>query len=322
MTTRNVSPEAIYLMTKIIFFGNERLVSGLPKTDAPILTGLIEHGYEVVAVVSHFSDTQSRNNRELEVAAIAKEHNIPLFIPHKPSEIIDELRALKADVAVLAAYGRIVSQAIIDLFPLGIINIHPSLLPRYRGPTPIESAILNGDNETGVSIMQLSAGMDEGPVYAQRKITLDGTESKFELYSRIVETTNALFFETFSHILDGSIKATPQVDEGVSYSHLIRKQDGVIDWNAPATIIDRHIRAYEGWPQSRTTIHGLDVIITKAHVTPGKSQPGAITLKDGRELLIGTADNLIAIDSIKPLGKKEMPIAAFLAGYKSHLATN
>lgn len=319
---RNASPEAIYLMTKVIFFGNERLVSGLPKTDAPILTGLIKNGYDVVAVVSHFSDTQSRNNRELEVAAIAKEHNIPLFIPHKPSEIIDELRAFKADVAVLAAYGRIVSQAIIDLFPLGIINIHPSLLPRYRGPTPIESAILNGDDETGVSIMQLSAGMDEGPVYAQSKIPLNGTESKFELYSRIVEVTNTLFFDTFTHIIDSSIQATPQADEGISYSHLIHKQDGVIDWSAPAVTIDRQIRAYEGWPQSRTTINSLDVIITKAHVTTGDSRPGTIVVKDGRELLIGTGKDLISIDSIKPLGKKEMPIAAFLAGYKSHLVTN
>lgn len=309
-------------MTKVIFFGNERLVSGLPKTDAPILTGLIKNGYEVVAVVSHFSDTQSRNNRELEVATIAKEHNIPLFIPHKPSEIIDELRAFKADVAVLAAYGRIVSQAIIDLFPLGIINIHPSLLPQYRGPTPIESAILNGDSETGVSIMQLSAGMDEGPVYAQRKISLEGTESKFELYTRVVDMTSSLFFDTFSRIIDHSITATPQSNEGISYSKLIHKQDGIIDWNLPAVTIDRQIRAYEGWPQSRTTLNGLDIIITKAHVASGDHQPGTILLKENRELLIGTARDLISIDSIKPLGKKEMPISAFLAGYKSHLVTN
>lgn len=306
-------------MTKVVYFGNERLVSGLQKTDAPILNGLIERGYDVVAVISHFSDSQSRNNRELEVASIAKAHNIPLFTPHKPSEIIRELQSFQADVAVLASYGRIISQDIINLFPLGIVNVHPSLLPQYRGPTPIESAILNGDSETGVSVIQLSAGMDEGPVYSQQKITLTGSETKFELYHRIVEIANPLFFDTLSQIIDKTIQPVVQADFGVSYSKLIQKIDGEVNWNNSAELIDRQIRAYEGWPQSRATIHGIDVIITRAHVKAGHGEPGIVTITDNNELLVGTNNDLIAIDMIKPAGKKEMPISAFLAGYKSHL---
>lgn len=306
-------------MTKVVYFGNERLVSGLQTTDAPVLRGLIERGYDVVAVVSHFSESQSRNNRVLEVGEIAKQHNIPLLMPAKPSEILDELRSLQADVAVLASYGRIVSQEIIDVFPKGIINIHPSLLPQYRGPTPIESAILDGAKKTGVSIMKLSAGMDEGPVYTQQSFDLLGNETKFNLYHRVVELTNSLFFDIFPKIIEGTIDPQPQSQENVSYSKLIQKKDGNINWNSTAIDIERQIRAYQGWPQSRTTIGGIDVIITKAHVVSGSAEPGTFSLVDNT-LVVGTAQDQIAIDTLKPSGKKEMPIEAFLAGYKSRLS--
>jgi methionyl-tRNA formyltransferase len=156
----------------LVFFGNERLLTGLASTDAPILSGLIDQGYNVAAVVAHYNESKSRDKRPLEVAAIAEEHDIPVLLPDGPADIYDQLAAFHADAAVLVAYGRIVPQNIIDLFPLGIINIHPSLLPKYRGSTPIESAILNGDTTTGVSIMSLSAKMDAGPVYDLVEIPL------------------------------------------------------------------------------------------------------------------------------------------------------
>lgn len=305
-------------MTKVIFFGNERLVSGLEKADTPILRGLIERGYDVVAIVSHHSDSQSRNKRELEVAEIAKEHDIPLFTPNKPSEIIEELRGFNAEIAVLAAYGRIISQTIIDIFPKGIINIHPSLLPKYRGPTPIESAILNGDRVTGVSIMQLTAGMDEGPVYIQQEIDINGDETKFDLYQKIIDITPKLFFDTFSQIVKGALGPKPQSDTDVVYCNLISKIDGNVTWSKTADQIEREVRTYLGWPQSRTQINGVDVIITKAHVAEGHAKPGEIII-DGNTLAVGTQSGLLTIDCIKPLGKKEMPVQAFLSGYKSKL---
>jgi len=305
---------------RIVFFGNERLVTGLDKTNAPILRGLIAKGYNVVAVVSHHSTSSSRNQRELEVAEIAKEHGIPVFLPNKPSEIIDELKALNADVAVLAAYGRIISQQIIDIFPLGIVNIHPSLLPLYRGPTPIESPILNGDTTTGVSIMKLTAGMDEGPVYAQRELTVSKGEQKFELYERITEVSTELFFDSFPEILHGSLLPTPQDSSKATYCQLIQKSDGIIDWTKPALQLEREIRAYVGWPQSRTTLGQLDVVIPSASVitletpaTPGK------LIAEKKRLFVGTGKEWLEITSVKPLGKKEMPVGAFLAGYRSQL---
>ncbi len=296
---------------KIVYFGNERLISGLDKTDAPILQGLIARGYDVVAVVSHHSLSNSRNQRELEVAEIAKEHGIPVLLPARPSDIIDELRTFGADVAVLAAYGRIISQQVIDLFPFGIVNIHPSLLPQYRGPT-----------QTGVSIMQLSAGMDEGPVYAQRSLAVADTVKKFDLYAQIVGLSTALFFDVFPSILDGSLQPTPQNGSDATYSQLIQKSDGTIDWNKGAQRIEREIRAYQGWPQSRTTLGKVEVIVTAATVVQHESDltPGEVKLNEtATSLCVGTSDGDIQIDAVKPLGKKEMPIQAFLAGYKSQI---
>lgn len=311
-------------MTKIIYFGNERLVSGLSHTNAPILRGLIERGHDIAAVVSHHAGSTSRNQRDLEVAKIAEEHGIPIFLPNSPSEIMDELRALDADIAVLAAYGRIISQQVIDIFPMGIVNIHPSLLPKYRGPTPIESAILNGDQETGVSIMQLTAGMDEGPIYAQRTVQIEGNEEKFHLYSEIVSVSSQLFFEVFPQIVDETLKPTPQDDTNATYSMLIQKSDGVIDWSKPAEQIEREIRAYAGWPQSRTRLGDIDVIVLDSTVIPTDidTTPGKIEIlydENAKTLRVQTARGTLEINRVKPLGKKEMPITAFLTGYRSRL---
>lgn len=301
---------------RIIFFGNERLVSGLDSTDAPILRGLIERGYTVVAVISHHSSSRSRNQRPLEVAAIAQQHNIPLFLPNKPSEVTQEIRALRPDIAVLVAYGRIISQSIIDLFPLGIVNIHPSLLPKYRGPTPIESAILHGDQQTGVSIMQLSAGMDDGPVYTQKAIDIN-TDTKIQLYQKIVAISTDLFFAVFPSILNNSLTPQKQDDKNATYSKLINKKDGQIDWRKPADQIEREIRAYAHWPQSKTQLAGIDVVITEAAIDMTTLPIGAIQAHK-KQLLIGTATTAISVKTIKPAGKKEMPVQAFLSGYANH----
>lgn len=306
----------------IVFFGNERLVSGLEYTDTPVLKGLVERGYNIAAVVSHHTESRSRKVRELEVAQIAEQHDIPVYLPEKPTDIADTLKALKPDAAVLVAYGKIIPQSIIDIFPLGIINIHPSLLPLYRGPTPIESAILHGDSKTGVSIMQLSAGMDDGPVYVQQSIGLRGDESKLELYEAVSKISADLLFKTLPNILDTSLQPIPQDHTQASYSQLLKKSDSVIDWHKPAIIIEREIRAYLDWPGSRTQLGSLDAVITSAHSdTQSDLSPGELSYPDRHTLRIGTAGGSLYIDTLKPLGKKEMPIQAFLAGYKSKLSS-
>lgn len=291
---------------RIIYFGNERLVSGLKHTDAPILRGLIEKGYDVAAVVSHHSDSQSRNHRSLEVADIAAEHNIPVLLPNKPSDIIDDLKKFNASAAILAAYGRIISQEVIDLFPRGIINLHPSLLPQYRGPTPIETAILHGDERTGVSIMQLSAGMDEGPVYAQASIDLTGTETKFDAYSILSAKGHELLFQILPDILSGALLPQPQLGRP-SYSHLLHKDDGKLDLTTlTAAEAERCVRAYLGYPKTKLVVLNQPIIVISAHVASEQKTPLDLQCRDGAFLSI---DELIA-----PSGRT-MSAPAFLNGY-------
>jgi methionyl-tRNA formyltransferase len=295
---------------RIVFFGNERLVSGLSHTDAPVLKGLLKEEYDVAAIVSHHTESRSRSARPLEVANIAKEHDIPLFLPAKPMEIYDTLVGLQADAAVLVAYGRIIPQKIIDIFPKGIINVHPSLLPKYRGPTPIETPIAQNDTETGVSIMQLTSGMDEGPVYAQETITLTSHDTKFSVYESLVAKSTELLLQALPRILDGSLQPKDQDDEKATYSQLLTKKDAFINPSVlTATQADAHVRAYLGFPGTRLTVGSVEVILTKTHVSDLATDL-SMECVDGK---------FLAIDILKPLGKKEMPVEAFLAGYKSRL---
>jgi methionyl-tRNA formyltransferase len=291
----------------IVFFGNERLVSGLKSTSTPILRMLINDGYKIAAVVSHHSDGQSRNNRILEVAELAATHNIPVLTPDRPRDIYDQLVAYHADAAVLVAYGRIIPQDVIDIFPGGIINIHPSLLPIYRGPTPIESAISNGDSQTGVSIMQLTAGMDEGPVYTQRTVSLLGNESKFDLYDVLVNESASALHDTLPLILDGSLAPTEQESSHATYSKLLTNQDSILSPDVLTAVqAERKVRAHLVFPKTKMTIMGHDIIITQSHVSDTKNTPLDIECHDGAFLCI---DELIA-----PSGKT-MSASAFINGY-------
>ena len=302
---------------RLVFFGNERLATGVTSS-VETLKRLIANGYEVVAVVTNYEVGVSRKSRELEIEQVALQYDIPLLMPSKPIEIIDQLREYGAVAGVLVAYGRIIPQSVIDVFPRGIINIHPSLLPLHRGPTPIESAILEGSRKTGVCIMQLAKEMDAGPVYGYSELSLSGNELKQELADVLLELGSRTLLELLPGIITGEVVGQPQSGHP-SYDSLITKTDGMIDWNKSAVQIEREVRAYSGWPGSRTTLANKEVAITKAHVVAGTGNPGDIEATK-KELLITTADQRLAIDTLKPSGKTEMSIEAFLAGHHRLLA--
>jgi methionyl-tRNA formyltransferase len=322
----------------IVFFGNERLATGV-TTVAPTLRKLIAAGYNVVAVVSHNSDTRSRSARQLEIAGVATEHNIPVLLPEKPALVIEQIRAMQPDIGVLVAYGKIVPSSVMDVFPHGIINIHPSLLPLHRGPIPIESVILQGAAETGVSIMQLAVAMDAGPVYGQVRADLQGDETKQALATQLLEAGGNHLLQILPSIVDGSLAPTPQNEATATYDALIQKADGLLDFNKPAARLEREIRAYLDWPGSRTSIGDKDVIITAAHVlvlddsdnvaadatnvaetadsTTDATDADAISgslWRSGKQLGFYTSDGVLVIDRLKPAGKSDMTAEAFLAG--------
>jgi methionyl-tRNA formyltransferase len=292
---------------RIIFFGNERLVSGLESSDTPVLRALIDAGYEICAVVANDSGTKSRKQKTLEVAELAKANNIPVHLPARPMDIYDELATYRADAGVLVAYGRIVPQKLIDLFEYGIINIHPSLLPKYRGPSPIESAIANGDESTGVSIMALTAKMDAGPVYHQVEFNLPTYETAPHLSQKLGGLAATELIAALPRIFSGELTPQPQDESRATYCQLISKSDARLD---PATQTaeqaERLVRAYKAFPRARLNIGGHDLILLEAKVTDQAASALDVPFQDGHFLSV---TRLIA-----PSGKT-MDASQFVKGY-------
>jgi methionyl-tRNA formyltransferase len=218
-----------------------------------------------------------------------------------------ELADAKADLIVLADYGRIIPAAVLDLPRHGALNIHPSLLPRYRGAAPVPATILSGDPVAGVTLMQMDEGMDTGPTLAQRELPLDGTEIAPDLESRLAEMGAALLMEHLPAWLDGTLVATPQPDLGVSTTRLLRRSDGLLDPSRPAAYLARQVRAYQPWPGchiehdgERLKVWAASVLDAPASIAPGDLAPAAGTM------CLGTVDGALCLDEVQPAGRRRM----------------
>lgn len=286
----------------IIFFGTEDF-------SLAALRGLIEAEYNIAAVITKPDSPRGRGRKLTppSVKVLATAHNTPVWQPAKLRDCIDDIKALQPVVGVLVSYGKIIPAEIIDLFTPAIINVHPSLLPKYRGPSPIESAIVNSDEQTGVSIMQLAPAMDAGPVYASKIHPLTGHETKPELYQTLATTGTNLLLETLPSIADGSLQPIPQDDDAATYCHLLTKEVSLLDPTAlSAAEAERHVRAYLGFPKSKLTIGDRTVVVTKAHVVGKPKTPLDVQFRDGAYLAV---DELVA-----PSGRT-MSAEAYLRGY-------
>jgi methionyl-tRNA formyltransferase len=287
---------------KILFFGTEDF-------SAASLEALIDSGFDVAAVITKPDAPKGRGHKLTEplVKRIAVSHDIPVWQPAKLNDIHGDIKALQPVAGVLVSYGRIIPQSIIDLFTPGIINVHPSLLPAYRGPSPIESAILNGDDTTGISIMRLSSKMDAGPVYHQVEHTLSGTETKPYLYKMLAEIGASELVKVLPEILNGSLTPREQNDELASYCNLLNKNDGVLDPSTMTAIdAERKVRAYLGFPKTRLNLFGHNVIITKASVAKEVEFHTDIRCHDG---------SVLRIEQLVGKSGKTMSTEAFVMGY-------
>lgn len=234
------------------------------------------------------------------------------------SELI-ATRPFKSRLGVIVDFGVIVEQAVIDSFKLGIVNSHFSLLPRWRGADPISFTILHGDKKTGVSLMLIDASLDTGRLLKQQGLDVQADTTTPELTDKLVELSNKLLVETLPNYISGNIKPRNQPHpERATYSRKLTKADGIIDWNKPAKIIEQEVRAFYGWPGSRTSLAGKDVLITKVHVVNQSGDAGNIQATK-KELVIACGQESLSVDKLKPAGKNEMPVAAFLAGHRSRL---
>lgn len=291
----------------IVFFGTDEF-------SAVSLRELLAKGFPVAAVVTK-PDSQKGRGRKLTesiVKQIALEHGLPVWQPSKVQEIAQNVAQLAEEtgqppLGILVSYGKIIPESIIRAFEPGIINVHPSLLPKYRGPSPVESAILNGDTETGVTIMQLSKEMDAGPLYSQIRFPLSDTETAPELEQTLAELGAQELTVILPSIISGALLPTPQDESSATYCQLLSKENSTLNFaHLTATEAERQIRAYLAFPKSKTTVAEHQIVITKAHVSIEQINELDILCSDGRYL---TVDELIG-PSGKPMNAK-----AFLNGY-------
>ncbi len=282
---------------------------------------LIANGYDVKALVLSHKPSTSRKKRPLEVVAVAEDAGIPIVYVETMPALLQQLKELNARVGVLAAFGRIIPQSIIDVFPHGIVNIHPSRLPHYRGSTPIEQTILDGVSTTAVSIMGLVSEMDAGPLYAQAEFEVPSGVTKAALTEKLTRVGAEQLAEVLPQILAKTAQKTEQDHDQATFTTRLTKQSGIIDWSKTAADIERAIRAYADWPSSTTVLGSVECTITKARVYEDdrRLDPGEIhTTKD--YLVVGCGNNsCLEIQALKPINKQEMSADAFLRGYGSKL---
>lgn len=287
---------------RLVFFGTEDF-------SAASLQKLIADNWDVIAIITKpdFKTGRGQKVTVPSVKKIAEKQKITIFQPRTLSEITNNIKTLKPDFGILSAYGKIISQDFIELFPGGIINVHPSLLPKYRGASPIESTILSGGPKTGISLIKLTAGMDEGPVYAQKSIRLSGRETRPALYKKLASIGAEFLVEKLSRIIDGSLQLQAQDKSIATYAPLLKKADGYMDWSKPAELLEREVRAFLGYPKSTAKIADSKVIITKARVAKDK--------KDGGLVVQCQPGYLEIVELVAPSGRT-MNGKDFLRGYK------
>jgi methionyl-tRNA formyltransferase len=299
--------------------------AGTPAFTCPSLDALAASKHHLSAVYTQ-PDRPAGRGRRMQASPAkqwAEEHSIPVYQPlnFKNQAAQDELKALKPDLLVVIAYGLILPQAVLDIPRLGCINVHASLLPNWRGASPIQASLLHGDAETGVTIMQLDAGMDTGPMLTRAtcKIPSDATASS--LHDILAQLAQAPLLETLEALTEGRAHPVDQQHEHASYAPKITKQDAVIDWHQPAIHIERQIRAFNPWPIARTEAgeQTLRVHQARALLQSTDAEPGTILSLDASGMFVATGENILRVETIQFAGGKALSVSDWLNARKQTL---
>jgi len=304
---------------RIIFFGT-------PQFSADILSALLSDSEITVAAVVCQQDEPIGRKKILTpppTKQLALLKNIPVFQPTrlKDEAFLSAIDELKADVAVIVAYGRILPKVLIDRIPKGFVNLHPSLLPKYRGPSPMQAAIAAGDRITGVSIMTIDEGMDTGPLLAQQSIELAKDETTSSLTQKVVALGAPMLINALKGYMNGSITPVSQSTEGVSICKLLSREDGKIDWSESSVTIEQKIRAYTPWPGTWTTwtLNGVETIVKILQAVPApnvsKTAINGTPFESESRLFCATSDIPLEITKLQPAGGKPMSGSDFVRGY-------
>lgn len=296
---------------------------GTPEFAVPSLQVLIDEVDEVVGVFTQ-PDQPSGRGMSLHappVKRLAEAHHIPVFQPQKlrAPEVLTCLQEWRPDLIVVVAYGRMLPHAILEFPPQGCINVHASLLPKYRGAAPIQWAIAQGENETGVTIMRISERMDAGDILLQRAIPIEKNDTGGSLHDKLAQLGAEALREALALLKRGQLPARRQNEDEVTYAPMIKKEDGRIDWTQEASVIERRIRAFTPWPSAYSTFQGKLLKIFTAQVEPHTpdipASPGTVTEASSVHLVVATGSGQLALQEVQLEGKKRMSIEEFLRGH-------
>ncbi len=297
------------MSTRLVFMGS-------PDFSVPTLRALAAR-YAVVGIVTQPDRPAGRglNLTPPPVKLVADELGIPVIQPQKlrQPEAVQQLKDWDPELIVVAAFGQILRAEVLDLPRLGCINVHASLLPRWRGAAPIQAAILAGDAQTGITIMKMDPGLDTGPMLSQRAIPIGPEDTGGSLFERLSKLGGELLLETLPDYISGRTVPQAQPETGSTYASMIKKEDSLLDFTRPAAELERKIRAFHPWPGTSLLWEGTPLKIHKAHVSAYAAQPGKRFVLEGLPG-IAAADGALVFDELQPAGKKSMPGKAFLAG--------
>jgi methionyl-tRNA formyltransferase len=297
------------------------LFLGTPAFAALPLRALVNAGHDVVGVVTQPDRPagRSRTPQAPPVKQAAAELSLPVLQPVtlRDDAVVDQVRQLRPDVGVVAAYGEILRRTVLDIPPLGYLNVHPSLLPLYRGPTPVTAAILSGDDITGVSIIKLVRAMDAGPIVAQATVPLARDARAGPLTDELFAIGSEVLVNVLPLYADGTLQPQAQDDGQATYCKLLSKDDGRIEWTQPALAVERAVRAFDPWPGAWTTWQNQQLKIGSARVDAdwtGTEAPG--TVLDGAVLRVATGSGALEIVELQPAGKRMMAARDWLRGQR------
>ena len=293
---------------------------GSPDFALPSLRALAG-AYQVAGVVTQ-PDRASGRGRELKapsVKTLALELGLPIIQPEKlrQPEAMEQLRDWNPDLIVVAAFGQILKPEVLDLPRFGCLNVHASLLPRWRGAAPINAAILAGDEKTGVTIMKMDAGLDTGPTLARQSLRLTRDDTAGSVFEKLSALGADLLLATLPDYLAGKLAPTPQPAQGVTYAPMLKKEDGRLDFTRPAQELARRVRAMNPWPGAWLEYNGGPLKVLKAHeeiLFTYMIQPPGARLLVGNQLAVMTSDGALMLDEVQPAGKNPMSGKAFLTG--------
>lgn len=300
---------------KIVFMGT-------PDFSAGVLESVIEAGFEVTAVVTQADKPKGRSNKPVysPVKEVALAHQIPVFQPVKikTEESIAQLKQFEADLYLVVAYGKMLNKEILTIPRLGSINIHASLLPKYRGAAPIQWAVLNGEQKTGVTIMQMDEGMDTGDILFTKEVELDQTETGESLFDKLCEISRSFIVEVLPKIERGEVTPVKQNEEEATHVGMLTKEMGNLDFTQPAVVLERYVRGLNSWPCAYTYYKGKNLKIWESHVEDREALGpcGTIESVTKEAICINTGEGILAVTSVQLEGKKRMSVHDFLVGNK------